>query len=196
MASRLALLVAMTLATPLFAQDGSEPGAARTPESAQRFLTQLLVRPERLWHDFNVYRLGSAVSDEPRAGAAVVIASGEIADVRSENRCVTRMQLDQAQVAQLAPGETGNLRITGGRTERRIDWSKVESLEKITVTSTQSDPAGQVIQTTQKYGVAVVMQGGWQRLRFVVPAEAERDRLVFAIEFLKSACELKSDTGF
>lgn len=190
-------LLALLVAVPVVAQDGSEGGAARTPESAQRFMAQVLVRTDKpLWHGFTVYRVGDEVSNEPRAGGLVVPASGEIKAVTSDAPCVTRLRLDQAQVAQRAAGETSNLRITGGSTERAIDWSKTESVEKYESSVTSSDAAGQVIGTRTEYGVAAKMQGGWQRLQFDLPSQAERDRLAFAIEFLKGACEFKSDTGF
>lgn len=196
MTHRLAALVALTMATPLFAQDGSEPGAARTPESAQRFLTQLLVREEPLWYSFNAYRAAANVSDEPRAGMALVPASGAIKTVTSDSPCRTRLTLEQAQVAQRDSGETTNLQIEGGRTMRAIDWSKVEVIDKFESTVTSRDLQGAVISTRSEYGVEMTMQGGWQKLRFNLPAKAERDRLAFAAEFLKTSCELKSDTGF
>ena len=197
MRAPVAMLALLAIAAPAAAQDGSESSGARTTESAQRFMAQVLVRTDKpLWHSFTVYRIGGEVSNEPRAGGLVVPASGEIKAVTSETPCVTRLRLEQAQVAQLAAGETSNLQITGGRTERAIDWSKTETIEKHESKITSRDTAGQVIGTRTEYGVAETMQGGWERVTFDLPSQSERDRLAFAIEFLKSACELKSDTGF
>lgn len=182
---------ALVLAAPTFAQDGSEPSGARSPESAQRFLREVLVRPERVWHSFKAYRAGADVSFEPRAGAALVPASGEIVDVSSDDPCKTRLQLKQAQVAQ---GD--NLKINGGEIERIIDWSKAERLEPYSSTITSRDAAGNVIGTRQEFGTRIHMQGGWQELSFDLPSEAENKRLMFAMDFLRTSCEFKSDTGF
>lgn len=184
-------LAAIMLAASSSAQDGSEASGARSPESAQRFLREILVRPQRIWHSFKAYRSGTDVSFEPQAGAQLVPASGEIVDVSSDDPCRTRLQLAQAQVAQ---GD--NLQINGGRIERVIDWSKAERLEPLYSTITSRDPAGNVTGTRNEYVTAVHMQGGWQELSFTLPSEAENKRLMFAMDFLRTSCELKSDTGF
>lgn len=184
-------LVIMLAAAPASAQDGSEPGGARSPASAQRFLREVLVRPERIWHSLKGYRAGNDVSFEPRAGAQLVPVSGEIHDVSSDDPCRTRLLLRQAQVAQ---GD--NLQINGGELERTIDWSKAERLEPRYSTITSYDPAGAVVGTRNEYVTVVFMQGGWQELTFTLPSEAESKRLMFAMDFLRTSCELKSDTGF
>ena len=186
----IALLAALT-ALPAAAQDGSEAAGARSPESAQRFLREVLVRPERVWHSFNAYQAGADVSFEPRAGAALVPASGEIHEVASDDPCRTRLLLRQAQVAQ---GD--NPPINGGEIERVIDWSKAERLEPRYSTITSRDAQGNVTSTRNEFVTVVFMQGGWQELSFTLPSEAENKRLMFAMDFLRTSCELKSDTGF
>ncbi len=183
-----ALLVPAVTAS---AQDGSEPSGTRTPESAQRFLREVLVRQPRIWHGFNAFRAGDVVSFEPAAGAAQVTAGGEIVGVSSDDPCRTQIDLEQAQVTQ---GD--NLRIQGGKLQRTIDWSKAERSEQQYSTITSRDAAGNVTGTRQEFVTVVYMQGGWQQMAFTLPSEAENKRLMFATDFLRSACELKSDTGF
>ena len=192
------LLTAATI-VPAAAQDGSEPAGGRSAADAQRFLAQLLVRSPHLPLSYKLYRNGARVSALAFGGGKVVPASGRIVTVDSDGNCKTRFGLEQAQVAQLDPGETTNFMLGPGKSpsEFMIDWSKAGVVDlnfKSTVTT--RDVAGQVIETRIEYPLIMPMEGGWQEVSIGLPNEDERTRLSLAIEVLKNSCKFQSDTGF
>lgn len=194
-----ACLLAAAISVPAAAQDGSEPAGGRSAADAQRFLAQLLVRDPQLPLSYKLYRNGARVSAVPFGGGKVVPASGDIVTVDSNGTCKTRFGLEQAQVAQLDPGETTNFMLAPGKSpsEFTIDWSKAGAVDlSFTSTVTRRDAAGQVIETRKEYPLIMPMEGGWQEVSFRLPNEDERTRLSLAVEVLKNSCKFQSDTGF
>ena len=198
-AKYLAIGALLVSSAPAFAQDGSEPAGGRSAADAQRFLAQLLVRNPHLPLSYKLYRDGSHVSPVAFGGAKVVPASGDIVGVESPDKCTTRFGLEQAQIAQLDPGETKNFFLSPGISvsDFTVDWSKAGKVDVDLVSTVRRfDAAGNLTETLTEYPIDISMEGGWQTISFRLPNQDERARLALAIEVLKNSCRFQSDTGF
>lgn len=153
-------------------------------------MREVPVRPSRAWHDFVIFRSADEINEALIPGAALVTASGEVVAIEALGPCKKVINLAQAQMTQAVAQ-----RINGGKHRRLVDWSKAESCKSVCVILEDVDASGSLVRTRTGYRVEGATQGG-QKASFFLELESELNRLMFAMEFLKTACPLQSDTGF
>lgn len=184
--------VSLLLASASFAQDGSEGSASRTPESANRFLYTVFSQDDAGAFSYDVLVKDGSIVDDNAIGATTKPVDGRLEVLTADGPCKSRLRLRDAQVAD---GSFWNV----GPFERTIDWGKVSAVEKTHVVITETyGPKEQPTGTRERTlkGLRLKMRNNWQEIRFSTPSEEERDRAVFAVEFLRQGCAVASDTGF
>lgn len=189
-----AALFVSVAGAPAQAQDGSEGTAQRTPESAQRFLTEFLAQGG----------FGAIVTLRLRDGGyGPYLAAdagdwaftyGQVASWRGVDRCRSRIELAGIRSNFEGPSYKYLPQYVG----LDIDWSRVI---KIDVTPSPANytvrPSdGPAINRSVFAVLPTVREGHAWLPGLLFDSKEDADRVGLAMEFLRSQCAFKSDTGF
>ena len=191
------LIVAMSLlATSAFAQDGSEPTAARTPENAARFLDvvteQYPMTIAQYASNYQVYLSYNPISFKAKGRCASVV------DGQVDRFYVNIAGFSYGGVQELDPAKNAEfLRARPDLAEtyklvtlpQTIDWSKVTSIgeeQRFVQAKNAYEPA--------KGTVQVVFDG--KALNIYPPNLEAGPRMLLAMETLKKACDKTEGLGF
>lgn len=192
----LAVIVGLALGavTPAVAQDGSEVSAQRTPESAQRFLTQFL--GENKFGALLTARLrdggyGPYLASETGAWAYTY---GLVAGWQAGDRCRSRIQLASVRTNFDGPSYAFTPQFVG----LDIDWSQV--------TAVQVEPPSTGFQVRTSDGPPIqrhafkvaptVREGHHWVPALLFDSKEDADRVANAMDFLRTNCIVAADTGF
>ena len=191
---RVALAAAIAVAAPAGAQDGSEGAGQRTPESAQRFLTEFLGQGG----------FGAIVTLRLRDGGyGPYLATdagdwaftyGQVATWRGVDRCRSRIEPAGVRTNFEGPSYKYPPQYVG----LDIDWSRVI---KIDVTPSPANYTvrgsdGPAINRSVFAVLPTVREGHAWLPGLLFDSKEDADRVGLAMEFLRTQCAFKSDTGF
>ena len=180
----LAGALCFSVGQPTVAQDGSEGASSRTPESANRFLFTIFSQDDAGDVDYDVMTKDGGIVDDNYAAGDQRIVFGRLDALTLDGQCKSIVRIQNAKVSD--PKTNWPI----GTFERAIDWGKVDKVEKTTVTVTTGENVRKLS------GIWLTMRNGWQKISLSSGSEADRDRAIFAVEFLRQGCAAGKDTGF
>lgn len=193
-------LAALALAAPAAAQDGSEPGGARTVESAQRFLAENF-GGERVPVMMSLKLIGAEYQmgfSGMKTGEGF-FGSGETQSWVVTERCKSILTVTNIRPIYDDPAQQ-RVQYDAPPQVMRIefDWSRV------TRTGASDTPYSAKIRTSVElpiersvYGVGAYYDSSEPMLPVFYFSNLEKaKRVAFAMEYLKDNCAKKSDTGF
>lgn len=192
------LIAAMSLlATSAFAQDGSEPTVARTPENAAKFL-DVVTSQYPMSFTQTAYQLSAMLSYKPLtikpAGRCMSILDGQVERFFISNSTGFVyggvQELDPAKNAEFLRAKpeyaTANKFVLLPQT---IDWSKVTSIAE-EQRFVQATNAWEPVKGT----VQIAFEG---KVVTIYPSTADAGpRMLLAMETLKKACDKTEGLGF
>lgn len=182
------------VSTSALAQDGSEASAQRTVDGAQRFLNQFLptsgalgsftvVVPNFKWQNWRFPRTGESYRDVASIAPGAV---ARIARVRALSTCASTFDFADIRItdsAGIVDPSVPALPLSSQKGGITIDWNSVRQVTQL------NHPNG-------FHYIEPEIPG--QTFRFIFKfSDAEfASRTAFAMDFLRSACATKSETGF
>ena len=193
--------VALALGMPALAQDGSEAGAGRTADGAQKFMSDFYAQGGLKAMTYKIVQNG-AYGPWPTGEQIQTDASGKwnsaylyggVAKWTPLDRCRTQVELDNARSSY-----EQSVQLPAQSVTTEIDWSRV-----VSVVATQAASALPVPLGDGRYGQVSYFSIGLQARNgspmlpaLLFESKEEADRVTFALDFLRRECVLKSDTGF
>jgi hypothetical protein len=192
---RFASVVASVLvAASASAQDGSETLVQRTPENAQKFVAGVVNRGDSVARLLALKvangRFAQMAWNEQSATATP--GTGAIASWTIVDRCHSRIDLKDVRALDYS-GEFASVQPQDLQYE--IDWSKVTTGDASNGTTIDVSLASGPPTSGYYFFVGLYQTARYlPDLMFLDGSEAKR--VAFALEFLRSACAEKNDTGF
>ena len=187
-----AALLASLAVAPAQAQDGSEGTAQRTPESAQRFLSEFFAQGG--FDTFvNVRVEGDALVPFRWTENGRTFAFGSVQRWTATGRCNSRVDIGNIRTISEGPGYG----LPPQSIAIDIDWSKVLHTSVEPARTFQVRAADGSATSRTYFGIAASVRDR----EFVLPglvfvSKEDADRVGFALDFLRRECGFKSDTGF
>lgn len=191
-----AALLGSLAGVPAQAQDGSEGTAQRTPESAQRFLSEFFaqggfgahttVRTDKGDYAPNIQ--AETDNDSTKVDATFSTVAGW----SSADRC--RSRIDLANMRALDPQWDRTYNDPPRTMAYEFDWSRVTAVEtgagQVQIRPTEAAP------TIAHSSYLIIRYKDFELPTLLFATAEEAERIRFAAEFLRMSCGFKTDTGF
>jgi hypothetical protein len=201
------LAIAMLfVASPLSAQDGSESAVARTPEAAQAFLAQFLLKGDWVarayeWYDGKSFAYLASDGSGWHDGVAEVPAdfhskqdvNAEIVDFVATGPCTSRLKVRAKTLWQVVIGDP-ETPIDRHDLTVEIDWSRVNPIKiREGFGALRSGGEG----TSGDYWVAAWDPKINAGPTFSIHADKDKaERAAFAMNYLQQQCDPTNKSGF